>query len=160
MYEIDRVLGVGSGNTIAEICIPLCPPAVEVFSCLATEKVVFDVLTAKGGKVFINGRLFKSIPYRTKCNTWHPSHDCCDGSFDRDTKCALAEVPFMLCINVPEVPDGGKVVVLDYDVDMVNIPNYGCGCLIRSITEKDCISVKVKVVKPEIITIPKNCCGC
>lgn len=155
MFEIDKVVGMGSGETFVDICIPLCPPAVEVLSCIAAEDVKFDVLAAKKGKVFINGRLFKNIPYRTRQGFLHKD-PCCGTDFICGTKCAVAEVPFMLCINVPGAVEGNKVVVLDYEINAVNIPNYGCRCLIRSITEKDCISVKVKVVKPQIIHIPKE----
>lgn len=154
LYEVDKVLGMGSGNTIVEVCIPLCPPAVEVFTCLAAENVIFDVLIAKKEKVFINGRLFKNIPYRTRCGEWELPHGCCSGSVLGGTKCAVAEVPFVICADVPGAKEGNKVVVLDYDVNAVNIPNCGCGCLIKSITEKDCISVRVKVVKPELVHIP------
>lgn len=157
IYEVDKVLGIGSGNTIIEVCIPLCPPAVEVYSCLAAENVIFDAVIAKKGTVFINGRLLKNIPYRTRFST-HPSYNCCTGAVSGSTKCAVAEVPFVICANVPGAVEGRKAVVIDYDVNAVNIPNYGCGCLIKSITEKDCISVRVKVIKPEIVHIPSNYC--
>lgn len=178
MIEVDRVLGVGSGETTVEVCIPLCPPAVEVMDCLAVEKVVFDVLVAKDGKVFINGRLLKNIPYKARCGTIHPGCRSISNLATCDARSAIAEIPFVICADVPGAVKGGKVVVLDYDVNSLNLPNHtscipgrctafcespvsrfsSCGCLIRSITEKDCISVKVKVVKPEIITLPHHSC--
>lgn len=156
MIEVDKVLGTGSGNTIVEVCIPLCPPAVEVISCLATENIFFDVMIARKGKVFINGRLLKNIPYKT---SFKPV--CCPGGLTGSSKCAIAEVPFVICIDVPGAVEGAKVVVLDYDVNSINLPNCDCGCKIKSITEKDCISVKVKAIKPVTIPIPHECCnGC
>jgi hypothetical protein len=155
MFEVDEVLGSGHSESYVEICIPLCPPAVQVFDCLAREEIKFDALIAKKDKVFINGRLLKCIPYCAKKKFVHPS-DCCSGHINKNTGNAIAEVPFMMCISVPGAIEGGRVVVLDYDITAVNIPNRNCGCLIKSITEKDCISVKVKVVKPVIVPLPNN----
>jgi hypothetical protein len=158
MIEVEKVLGMGTGNTTVEVCIPLCPPAVQVFDCLSREEVKFDALIAKNGKVFINGRLFKCIPYSTRCG---PAHADCHGSgcaVFGATRNAIAEVPFIICVDVPGAVKGAKAVVVDYDVTSVNLPNYGCcnPCLIRSITEKDCISVKVKVVEPHIMPYPNE----
>lgn len=175
LIEVDKVLGFGSDETFVEACIPLCPPAFEVIEDLIEKKIVFDALVAGKDKVFVNGRLIKNIPYKTKCEVKHPCYDKISKLVLGNIKHATAEIPFALCIKVPGSEKGGKVVVLKSKVNSIEILNhYGCvpnscvakcepffikedTCLdkpIRSITEKDCIFVKVKVVKPSIIKLP------
>jgi hypothetical protein len=172
MIEVEEVLGMGSAETTVEVCIPLCPPAFEVLSDLVEKKIEFDALIAGKGKVFINGRLIKDVPYKTRVRTCLPGFETKQISklTFGNIKHVTIEIPFALCIEVPEAVKGTKVVVLETDINSVEIPNLvncrqaGCapvvpthvGCverLIRSITEKDCIFVKVKVVKDTIITM-------
>lgn len=173
--EVEEVLGIGHEEITLEVCIPFCPPAFEVFDNLIGRRVVFDALIAGKGKVFINGRLIKNVPYKTRCEVKRPGCDRISKLTLGNMKHSTAEIPFAMCIDVPESEKGAKVVVLKYEVTSVEIPNHlGCApnscvgrceppyiredtCLdrpIRSITEKDCIFVKVKVVKPVIITLP------
>lgn len=173
--EVEEVLGIGSAETIAEVCIPLCPPAFEILDQLVTKDIVFDVLVASNGKVFVNGRVVKDIPYKTKVRTCQPDCKKITRATFGDIRHVTVEVPFALCIDVPEAKKGNKVVVLDSEVNSVEIPNpkaclpgacfarcQGSGikqdkCFrkpILSITEKDCIFVKVKVVKDVMITVP------
>lgn len=173
--EVDEVVGIGSSETITEVCIPLCPPAFEVMENLIDKKIVFDALVAGKNKVFVNGRVIKDIPYKTRCETKLSGCDKISKLTFGSLKHVTAEIPFALCIDVPGAEKGLKVVVLKYEVNSVELPSHrGCvphGCvsmcepdflkfdtcnvkLFRSITEKDCIFVKVKVVKPTIITLP------
>lgn len=173
--EVEEVLGTGSSETITEICVNLCPPAFEILDELVTKKVEFDALVASKGKVFINGRVIKDIPYKTRVRTCRPSCSRIERVVYGNIRHVTVEVPFALCIDIPESFKGAKVVVLDYDVNSVELPfNTRCvpeACvskcenpilrddpcqrrLIHSITEKDCISVTVKVVKDVIINIP------
>lgn len=175
MVEVDEVLGIGDEETVVEVCIPLCPPAFEVEDNLIGRKLVFDALIAGKDKVFVNGRLIKNVPYKTRCEVKHPGCERISKLTLGNMKHSTAEIPFAMCIKVPGSEKGAKVVVLKHEVSSVEIPNHlGCApnrcvgrcepaflredtCerrLIRSITEKDCIFVKVKVVKPTIITLP------
>jgi hypothetical protein len=175
MVEVDEVLGIGDEETVVEVCIPLCPPAFEIEEKLITKRLVFDALIAGKDKVFVNGRLIKDVPYKTREEVKHPGCERISKLTFGNVKHATAEIPFALCIKVPGSEKGAKVVVLKSEVSSVEIPNIlGCtphSCvgrceppflredtcerrLIRSITEKDCIFVKVKVVKPTIITLP------
>lgn len=175
MIEVEEVLGIGSSETVVEVCIPLCPPAFEILHELISKNVEFDALVASKGKVFINGRIVKDIPYKTRVKTCLPGCERISKLTFGNIKHVTAEVPFALCIDVPESFKGAKVVVLETDVNSVEIPNFvNClpnrcepkceplalrldNChrkLICSITEKDCIFVKVKVVKDSIMTIP------
>lgn len=175
MVEVEEVLGIGHEETVVEVCIPFCPPAFEVEDKLIGRRLVFDALIAGKDKVFVNGRLIKNVPYKTKCVVKRPECDRVSKLTLGNMKHATAEIPFAMCIKVPGAEKGAKVVVLKYEVSSVEIPNiFGCApnscvgrcepaylrmdtCLdrpIRSITEKDCIFVKVKVVKPTIITLP------
>lgn len=176
MIEVEEVLGIGSAETIVEICVPLRPPAFEVVKELITKEVEFDALVASKGKVFINGRVVKDIPYKTRVRTCAPSCQNVSKATYGDLRHVTVEVPFALCIDVPEAHKGDKVVVLDYDVNSVEIPNHtNCipnSCVAKceplylkkdtcsrklfcSLTEKDCIFVKVKVVKDAIIWVPE-----
>lgn len=175
MIEVEEVLGIGSAETTTEICVNLCPPAFEIMEELVTKTVEFDALVAAKGKVFVNGRVIKDIPYKTRVRTTIPDCPKISKAVFGDIKHVTVETPFALCIDIPESFKGAKVVVLDYDVDSVEIP-YNTRCipdkcvskcqpefkrldpcqkkLICSITEKDCIFVKVKVVKDVIIKVP------
>jgi hypothetical protein len=175
MIEVEEVLGTGSAETTTEICVNLCPPAFEVMEQLITKTVEFDALVASKGKVFVNGRIFKDIPYKTRVRTTRPGCDNVTRAVYGNVRHVTVEIPFALCIDVPESFKGAKVVVLDFEVNSVEIPNF-TNCLpdacvakcippfrredpcmrkpICSITEKDCIFVKVKVVKDTIMTIP------
>jgi len=179
LIEVDEVLGIGSAETTVEICIPLRPPAFEVIEQLITKEVIFDALVASKGKVFINGRLIKDIPYKTKVRGCVPGCSTVSRLTFGDIRHATAEIPFALCIDIPEAYKGAKVVVLDYDVNSIEIPNH-TNCLpgkcipkcepialrydncyrkpFCSLTEKDCIFVKVKVVKDCIIQVPTSRC--
>lgn len=175
MIEVEEVLGTGTAETITEICVNLCPPAFEVLDQLVTKKIEFDALVASKGKVFINGRVIKDIPYKTRVRTCRPSCPRVERAVYGIIRHVTVETPFALCIDVPEAFKGAKVVVLNYEVNSVEIP-YNTNCspgacvskcenpllrmdpcqrrLICSITEKDCISVTVKVVRDTIITLP------
>jgi hypothetical protein len=105
----------------------------------------------------------KDIPYKTKCETIHPPFGRINRLTFGNMKHATFEARFALCINAPGARRGDKVVILEKRVASVDIPNFvrcrECEpeflrldrCLrrpIKSVTEKDCIFVKVKVVKP------------
>ncbi|KPU42938.1 hypothetical protein OXPF_37070 [Oxobacter pfennigii] len=175
LIEVEEVIDFGTAETNVEICVPLCPPAFEVMVDLITKEVVFDALVASKGKVFINGRIFKDIPYKTKEKVCIPGCENITKATFGDIRHVTVEVPFALCVDVPKACKGQKVVVLDYEVNSVEIPNFTkciankcvpvCepaylkkdSCmrrLYKSVTEKDCISVKVKVVKDTIISVP------
>lgn len=176
MIEVEEVLGIGSAETIVEICVPLRPPAFEVVKELITKEVEFDALVASKGKVFVNGRVIKDIPYKTKERVCAPSCPAVSKATYGNLRHVTVEVPFALCIDIPEAHKGDKVVVLDFDVNSIEIPNHtNCipnSCVAQcepkflkkdpcnkrlfcSLTEKDCISVKVKVVKDTIIWVPE-----
>jgi hypothetical protein len=155
----------------------LCPPAFEILDQLVTKRVEFDALVASKGKVFINGRVIKDIPYKTRVRTTRPSCQRVERAVYGDIRHVTVEVPFALCIDIPQSFKGAKVVVLNFDVNSVEIP-YNTRCvpnacvskcqnpvlrmdpcqrrLICSITEKDCISVTVKVVRDVMITVPAS----
>jgi hypothetical protein len=175
MIEVEEVVGMGSEETIVEVCIPLNPPAFEIMEDLITKDVIFDALIASEGKVFVNGRIIKDIPYKTRVKVCVPGCENISKLTFGNVKHVTAEIPFALCIDVPGAKKGLKVVVLDFNVNSVEIPNHtNClpnkciavceppfkkmdPCMRRlfcSLTEKDCISVKVKVVKDSIITVP------
>lgn len=175
LIEVEEVLGFGHGEITTEVCIPLYPPAFEVLENLIEKTVIFDAVIAAKDRVFINGRLIKNIPYKTKNETIYPGCRNISKLTFGALRHATAEIPFALCIKVPGCIKGAKAVILDYDVDSVEISNHlGCvpkscvgrcepallkydTCISRpfkSITEKDCISVKVKVVKPVILHAP------
>ncbi|MDI6619254.1 MAG: hypothetical protein QME45_11380 [Clostridiales bacterium] len=179
--EVEEVLGTGSAETIVEICIPLCPPAFEIMEDIITKKIVFDVLVASKGKVFVNGRILKDIPYKTKERSCNPSCNMVSKLTFGNIRHATAEIPFALCINVPKAVKGAKVVVLDSEVNSVEIPSHlGCirnDCvakcenpafrydpcqrkLIKALQEKDCITVKVKVVKDVLLDVPGTDANC
>ena len=181
LIEVEEVLGVGSAETVVEICVPLRPPAFEVVTELITKDVIFDALVASKGKVFINGRVIKDIPYKTKERTCFPSCTAVSKAVYGNLRHVTVEVPFALCVDVPEACKGHKVVVLDFEVTSVEIPNHkNCipnSCvaecespykkfdpcqrkLFCSLTEKDCIFVKVKVVKDVIIAVPGKNFSC
>jgi hypothetical protein len=151
-------LGIHEGNAFVEVCIPILPPGLTILFNSIERNVVFDALVATNGKVFINGRLIKKIPFEVCDQTVTPA----TGNITRLTlsnvRSITVEVPFALCINFPEAVRGGRVVVLQTNVDSVELPNLLCPnqpC-IRSITEKDCITVRVKVERDTIIRVPTN----
>ena len=173
--EVEEVVGMGSAETVIEVCIPLCPPAFEVLENLIDKQIIFDALIASKGRVFVNGRVIKDIPYKTRVKTCEPGCENISKLTFGNIKHVTAEIPFALCIDVPEACKGNKVVVLETEVNSVEMPNFtNClpnrcvaACtphkvkfdtchkkLFKSITEKDCIFVKVKVVKDVIIDVP------
>ncbi|HBM74774.1 MAG TPA: hypothetical protein DD429_04375 [Clostridiaceae bacterium] len=174
LIEVEEVLGKGTAETIVEVCIPLCPPAFEVLKELVSKKVIFDALVASKGKVFVNGRILKDIPYKTRARVCEPGCPKISKLTFGDIRHVTAEIPFALCIDVPKAFKGAKVVVIDTDVNSIEIPNHKecipgkcvAVCepafkkldtcqrrLFKSLTEKDCISVTVKVVKDVIMGI-------
>lgn len=173
--EVEEVVDIGAAETITEVCVPLRPPAFEVVTDLITKEVIFDVLVASKGKVFVNGRIIKDVPYKTKARTTFPDCPNVSKATYGDIRHVTLEIPFALCIDVPKAKKGDKVVVLDWEVTQVDIPNHtNCipnSCVAKcepfakrfdtcfkrpfcSLTEKDCIWVKVKVVKDVIIEVP------
>jgi hypothetical protein len=169
LIEVEKVVGMGSAETFLEVCVPLCPPAIEVPEGLIDKKIVIDTAIASHGKVFINGRIIKNIPYKTRCETIHPPCGKISSLTFGNLKHATFTAPFALCINVPHAKKGDKVVVLEKKVTSVEIPNFvRCGVcepsylrkdtcttrLIKSVTEKDCIFIKVKVVEPMMMHVP------
>lgn len=175
LIEVEEVLGIGSAETIVEVCVPLCPPAFEVLKDLVTKDVEFDALVASKGKVFVNGRVIKDIPYKTRVKTCTPGCQKVSKLTFGDIRHVTAEIPFALCIDVPKAFKGAKVVVTDFEINSVEIPNHkDCipgkcvpfceplakrmdTCqkrLFKSVTEKDCIKVTVKVVKDVIMHLP------
>lgn len=154
--EVPEVLGEGTGNTVIEICIPIIPPGFTILFNSIERNLVFDALVAANGKVFINGRLIKKIPFETCDQSVTPT----TGNVTRITlsnvRSITVEAPFTLCIPIKESVRGARVVVLETNIDSVELPNLRCPELtcIRSITEKDCIAVTVKVEQDTIITVP------
>lgn len=154
--EVPEVLGVGEGNTLVEVCIPIIPAGFTILFSLIERSVVFDALVAANGKVFINGRLIKKIPFETCDRSVTPT----TGQISRITlsnvRSVTIEVPFALCISLPQSVRGARVVVLNTNIDSVELPNLRCPELacIRSITEKDCITVRVKVERDTIMNVP------
>jgi hypothetical protein len=158
--EVDEVLGVGREETNFEVCIPLIPPAFEILEDLIKKTVEFDTLVASQNKVFINARLIKNIPFKTKVKTVAPICKKISKITFGDIRHVTVEIPFTMCINVPGSIRGAKVVVLNTSIDSVEIPNFiseRCK-IIKSITEKVCIKVKVKVVKDRTICVPAKDC--
>jgi len=169
--EVDEVLGMGTAETSVEVCIPLNPPAFEIRDDLIKRTFEFDALVAHNNRVFVNGRVIKNIPYKTRISSSCPPCSGLTKITFGDIKHVTVEVPFNLCIDVPGAVKGAKVVVLDATVDSVEIPNFvktpgitntcpsnPCAPvkknkIIKSITEKDCISVTVKVVRDTIICV-------
>lgn len=156
--EVPEVLGIREGSTFVEVCIPIIPPGLTILFNSIERSVVFDALVAANGKVFINGRLIKKIPFEVCDQTIIPT----TGNITRLTlsnvRSITIETPFALCINFPESVRGGRVVVLETNIDSVELPNLLCPnqpC-IRSITEKDCITVRVKVERDTMIRVRAN----
>lgn len=154
--EVPEVLGIGEGNTFVEVCIPIVPPGLSILFNLIERSVVFDALVATNGKVFINGRLIKKIPFETCDTAVTPTAGQISRIVLSNVRAVTIEVPFALCINLRESVRGARVVVLKTNIDSVELPNLRCPeqpC-IRSVTEKDCISVTVKVERDTIIRVP------
>lgn len=154
--EVPEVLGIGEGQTLVEVCIPVVPPGFIILFDQIDRRLVFDALVASNGKVFINGRLIKTIPFQVCDNAVTPTTGNISRIVLSNIRAVTVEVPFALCIDIPEASKGNRVVVLDSNVDSVELPNLRCPnqpC-IRGIVEKDCISVKVKVEEDVIITVP------
>lgn len=167
--EVEEVLGTGSAEVNKEVCIPLCPPAFEILDDLIKRTIEFDELVATKGKVFVNARLIKNIPYKTRVKVNFPKCSDISKIVFGNIKHVTIEVPFSLCIDIPEARKGNKVVVLDTDIDSVEIPKFEvvktqvttcdpCAVsrkekIIRALIEKDCITVTVKVVKDNIILV-------
>lgn len=154
--EVPEVLGIGQGNTFVEVCIPVIPPGFTILFNSIERNVVFDALVATNGKVFINGRLIKKIPFETCDRSVTPTGGNITRIVLSNVRSITVEVPFAMCINLPQSRRGARVVVLNTDIDSVELPNLLCPnqpC-IRSITEKDCITVRVKVERDTIIRVP------
>lgn len=158
--EVEEVLGTGEAETNFEVCIPVVPPAFEILENLEKKTIEFDNLIATDGKVFINARLIKNIPFKTKIKTLIPTCKEVSKIVFGDIRHVTVEIPFSLCIDIPKAFKGAKVVVLNTEIDSVDIPNFiSCKSkIIKSITEKDCVRVKVKVVKDKVICVPANEC--
>jgi hypothetical protein len=169
MVEVDKVLGMGKGEKVIEVCIPLTPPAFKILEELIEKKIVIDQKIAARGKVFINGRLIKNVPFKTATSTVRPTTGRVSRITFGSVRHATFESQFSLCINVPGSVKGAKVVVLEAKVESVEIPRHvpcgacepvipvGPNCPVRpilSLIEKDCIIVKVKVVKPMMASLP------
>lgn len=154
--EVPEVLGIGQGNTFVEVCIPVIPPGLNILFDLIQKQVFFDAVVPANGKVFINGRLLKIIPF-TVCNpNATPQALNTNGVVVTNIVAVTAQVPFSLCIPVKGAERGMRAVVLSFRVDEVDLPNLRCPdqqC-IRSIVEKDCIEVEVKVERDTIISVP------
>jgi hypothetical protein len=154
--EVPEVLGINEGNTFVELCIPIIPPGFSILFNSIERHVVFDALVAADNKVFINGRLIKKIPFETCDRSVTPV----SGNITRITvsnvRAVTVEAVFSLCIPVKGSVRGGRVVVLNTKIDSVDLPNLRCPELscIRSVTEKDCITVRVKVERDTMITVP------
>ncbi|KPU46254.1 hypothetical protein OXPF_01730 [Oxobacter pfennigii] len=159
--EVPEVLGIGDGRAFVEVCIPVVPPGFSILFDLIERRLVFDALVAARGKVFINGRLIKKIPFEVCDRSVIPT----SGNISRITlsnlRAITVEVPFAMCIDLPESIRGARVVVLNTNVDSVELPNLRCPELacIRSIVEKDCIDVQVKVERDVIINVPTTGTG-
>lgn len=156
MIEVPEVLGIGEGETLVEVCIPVVPPGLVILFDQIDRRLVFDALVASNGKVFINGRLIKTIPFQVCDNAVTPTTGNISRIVLSNIRAVTVEIPFALCIDIPEARRGNRVVVLDSNVNSVELPNLRCPNLpcIRGIVEKDCISVKVKVEEDVIITVP------
>lgn len=172
LIEVERIIDLGWAETTLEVCVPLCPPAFEVFENLIGRKIEIDIAIASHGKIFINGRIIKNIPYKTKCESVYPPCRNISRLTYGNVKHATFEAPFALCINAPNARKGDKVVILEKKVTSVEIPSPArCGvcvpeiyrrdvCMrrpIMSVTEKDCIFIKAKAVRPMITHLPKEC---
>lgn len=154
--EVPEVLGIGEGNTMVEVCIPVIPPGFTILFDAIERNVVYDALVAANGKVFINGRLIKKIPFETCDQSATPTTGNITRIVLSNVRAVTVEVPFALCINLPQAIRGARVVVLQTNIDSVELPNLLCPnqpC-IRSITEKDCVNVRVKVERDTIIRVP------
>lgn len=158
--EVEEVIGIGEAETNFEVCIPIIPPAFEILENLEKKTIVFETLAATDGKVFVNAKLIKNIPFKTKIKTVIPTCKDISKIVFGDIRHVTVEIPFSLCIDIPKAFKGAKVVVLDTEIDSVDIPNFiSCKSkIIKSITEKDCVKVKVKVVKDEMVCIPTKEC--
>lgn len=156
--EVEEVIGTGEAETNFEVCIPVVPPAFEILENLEKKTIEFDTLVAVDGKVFVNARLIKDIPFKTKIKTVTPVCKDISKIVYGDIRHVTVEIPFSLCINIPKAFKGAKVVVLDTKIDSVDIPKFlSCKSkMIKAIIEKDCVSVKVKVVKDKIVCVPAN----
>ncbi|MDI6618718.1 MAG: hypothetical protein QME45_08570 [Clostridiales bacterium] len=154
--EVPEVLGINEGSTMIELCIPIIPPGFTILFNSIERRIVFDALVASNGKVFINGRLIKKIPFETCDRSVTPL----SGNISRITlsnvRAITVEAPFALCVKVKGAVKGARVVVLNTSVDSVELPNLRCPQLscIRSVVEKDCISVRVKVERDTMINVP------
>lgn len=143
------VLGEGEGSVCFEAIIPLIPLAFEVLTNQIERTIVFDVLAASDGRVFINGRLIKNIPFKTRNAAIVPRLSNISRIIIGDIRHITVEIPFSLVIGVSGSVRGASVAVLNSSVDSVEILNRvrtRAGLLIRSITEKDNISVRVRVI--------------
>lgn len=154
--EVPEVLGIGEGNTLVEVCIPVIPPGFTILFDSIERNLVFDALVAANGKVFVNGRLIKKIPFETCDQSVTPTTGNITRIVLSNVRAITIETPFALCINLPQAVRGTRVVVLQTHIDSVELPNLLCPnqpC-IRSITEKDCINVRVKVERDTMIRVP------
>lgn len=154
--EVPEVLGISEGQTIVEVCIPVVPQGITILFDQIDRRLVFDALVASNNKVFVNGRLIKTIPYQVCNRAVTPVAGNISRIVLSEIRAITIEVPFALCINVPGSVKGARAVVLDSSVDSVELPNLRCPnqpCIV-SIVEKDCIRVRVKAEMDTIITVP------
>ena len=156
MIEVDEVLGIAEGNTLVEICIPIIPAGIDILENMIEKRIIFDALVASNGKVFINGRLIKKIFFVTPERQVTPTTGNVARIVLGNVRSVIVEVIFAICISIKEAVVGTRVVVLETKIDQVNLPNLRCPeqPLIRSLVEKDCINVRVKVVRDTIISVP------
>jgi len=160
-FEVDRVRGIGWGKANLEVRIPIVPAGFEILEDLIDRKVVVDKAIAKKGQVFLNGFILKNIPFKTSKRSFKcPTNEISELHFG-DIKHVTVKIPFNMCIDVKGAFSGADVKVLEKKVESVEIAH----CVkckhckkrhIRWITEKDCVFVKVKVTKDEIVEIPKK----
>lgn len=149
---LGAVLGEGEGNVNFEALIPLIPPAFEVLTNQIERTIVFDVLAASDGRVFINGRLIKNIPFKTRSAVIRPRCSNVSRLVIGDIRHVTAVIPFSLVIPVTGSVRGASVVAVSSAVDSVevlNIARIRAGRLIRSITEKDLVTVRVRVLSTQ-----------
>lgn len=147
-----QVLGEGEGRVNFEVKIPLIPLAFEVLTNQIDRTVVFDVLIASEGRVFVNGRLIKNIPFKTRDAAVIPRCSNISRLIIGDIRHITAVIPFSMVIDVNGSVRGANVVVVNSSVDSAEILNTVRTCkgqLVRSITEKDLVTACVRVISAE-----------
>jgi len=154
--EVPEVLGIDSGEVFVEVCIPIVPTGIQILFEFIRKQVIFDALVAAKDKVFVNGRLIKTIPFVAADRAITPQIGNITALALGNIRVVVVEVPFSMCIKVKGARQGARVVVLNTEIEEVDIPNLRCPnqAGIRSVTEKTCIKVTVKAEEDTIITVP------